>query len=369
MAEFDLDLFVIGGGSGGVRAARVAAGHGARVAIAEIQPVGWHVRDPRLCAEEADGVRERGQPNAPRSRAARAGPSRPRASIGGRSSRPKTKRSRVSKRSTSICCETKGARVIHGYARVVDDHTIEVNGDRITAANILIATGSAPRVPPGDDWITSNEAFHLPELPRRVAILGAGYIGIEFAHIFAGFGFEVTLVHARPAPARVRSGSRRRDRARARAPPASIVTGSGGARSPMFRTTSRWLRSGAAPSSTGFGLERDRRQARPRSVAIVVDEWSKSSVPSVYAIGDVTGRVALTPVAIREGQAVADTLFGGKPTSWSITRFQPRCSRSRQPRGRLHRAGRDARGPRHRRSFARGSGRCATRCRAATSTC
>ncbi|HEY1818074.1 MAG TPA: glutathione-disulfide reductase [Kofleriaceae bacterium] len=309
MAEFELDLFVIGGGSGGVRAARVAAGHGARVAIAESSRWGGTcvIRGcvPKKLMVYASEVSRmlldaRGQ-----------GWTIPTASFDWRTFI--AAKDKEIARLEAIYVEllqSKGARVIHGYARVVDDHAIEVNGDRLTAANILIATGSAPRVPPGDKWITSDDAFHLPELPRRVAILGAGYIGIEFAHIFRGFGSEVTLVHRGQLlrgfdPDLVAEIERGLERA-------GIVVKDQGSLADVPHDVAM-AAIGRSPNSSGFGLDRIGVKIDELG-AIVVDEWSKSSVPSIYAIGDVTGRVALTPVAIREGQAVADTLFGNKPT-------------------------------------------------------
>ncbi len=310
MAEFDVDLFVIGGGSGGVRAARVAAGHGARVAIAEASRWGGTCvirgcvpKKLMVYASEVNRtlVDARGQ-----------GWTIPTASFDWRTFIA-AKDNEIA-RLEAIYVEllqSKGARVFHGFAKLVDAHTIEVNGDRITAANILIATGSTPRVPPHGKWITSDDAFQLPELPRRVAILGAGYIGIEFAHIFRGFGSEVTLVHRGELlrgfdPDLVAEVTRGLERA-------GIVVKDGGSVADIPHDVAM-AAVGRAPNSTGFGLEA--LDVKMTSLgAITVDEWSKSSVPHIYAVGDVTGRVALTPIAIREGQAVADTLFGGKPTA------------------------------------------------------
>jgi glutathione reductase (NADPH) len=309
MPEFDLDLFVIGGGSGGVRAARVAAGHGARVAIAEGSRWGGTcvIRGcvPKKLMVYASEVARmlvdaRGQ---------------------GWSIEPATFdwRTFITAKDKEIArleaiyvdlLTSKGARVYHGMARLVDAHTIEVNGDRVTAANILIATGSKPRVPAEGKWITSDDAFQLPELPRRVAILGAGYIGIEFAHIFRGFGSEVTLIHRgellrgfdRDLAAEVARNIER----------AGITIADTGSIAGVPHDIAM-AAIGRAPSSTGFGLS-DAGVTLGPAGEIAVDAWSRSSVPHIYAVGDVTGRIALTPIAIREGQAVADTLFGGKPT-------------------------------------------------------
>src|SRR5664279_4453083 len=194
MSSYDVDLFVIGGGSGGVRAARVATGHGARVAIAESSKWGGSgfVRGcvpKKLLMYASDVSRQlddaRGQ-----------GWTIPPASFDWPTfiAAKDKEIARLSKGYSDRLLGA-GANVIEGTARVVEAHTIEVNGKRITAGNILVASGGAPRLPHSGTWITSDEAFHLPELPRRIVIMGAGYIGIEFAHIFAGFGSQVTLVH------------------------------------------------------------------------------------------------------------------------------------------------------------------------------
>ena len=309
MPAFDVDLFVIGGGSGGVRAARVAAGHGARVAIAESSRWGGTCvirgcvpKKLMVYASEVSRmiVDARGQ---------------------GWTIAPPTfdwstfiaAKDKEIARLEAIYAElllSRGAKIHHGKAQLVDPHTVEVNGDRITAANILIATGSRPRVPAEGTWITSDDAFQLPELPRRVAILGAGYIGIEFAHIFRGFGSEVSLVHRgellrgfdRDLAAEVE-----RNLVRA----GISVSDTGSVASTPHDVAMAAI--GREPTTTGFGLVEAGVLLGPTGT-VVVDEWSRTSVPHIYAVGDATGRVALTPIAIREGQAVSDTLFGGKPT-------------------------------------------------------
>ena len=309
MPEFDVDLFVIGGGSGGVRAARVAAGHGARVAIAENSRWGGTcvIRGcvPKKLMVYASEIRRtlddaRGQ-----------GWTIPTATFDWPTFL--LAKDKEIARLEAIYVEllqSKGVRVISGRATLVDDHVVEVGTERISAKQVLIATGSKPRVPPIGTWITSDDAFQLPELPRRVAILGAGYIGIEFAHIFRGFGSEVTLVH-------------RGELLRGFDPDlvAEITTGLERAGIAISNTGSiaeiphdvAMAAIGRAPVSGGMGLEQLGVKLGPGG-SIVVDEWSRSSVPHIYAVGDVTCRVPLTPIAIREGQAFADTVFGGKPT-------------------------------------------------------
>jgi glutathione reductase (NADPH) len=307
--RFDLDLFVIGGGSGGVRAARVAAQHGARVAIAEVSQWGGTCvvrgcvpKKLMVYASEVSRMLDdaRGQ-----------GWSIPPAQFDWPAFRA-AKDKEITRLSTAYAerLRVAGARVIEGRARFVEAHVVEVGGETITAANVLVATGGRPRVPPRGTWITSDDVFHLPELPRRLAIFGGGYIAIEFAHVFAGFGVAVTLV--------ARSGI-----LRGFDPDVSAEVALGLERHGITVRTAGSLEEvphdvalaaiGRDPNSDQLGLDTI-GVARDERGAIVVDEWSRTSVPHVYAVGDVTGRVALTPVAIREGHAVADTLFGGKPT-------------------------------------------------------
>jgi glutathione reductase (NADPH) len=309
MSHYDVDLFVIGGGSGGVRAARVAATHGARVAIAEVSRWGGTcvVRGcvPKKLMVYASEVRRdlddaRGQ-----------GWTIPAESFNWLTFMAAKDRE-IARLSAAYATRlTKaGARILEGRARLVDPHTVEVNGERITAANILVATGGTPRKPATGEWITSDDAFHLPELPKRMGILGGGYIAIEFAHIFAGFGVEVTVVHRGERilrgfdPDVVEEVERGLLANGVKLMCAADVP-------PGFPL--RMSAIGRKPCSSGIGLEEVGVELGEHGM-IEVDEWSRTSVPHIYAVGDVTGRVALTPVAIREGHALADTLFGGKPT-------------------------------------------------------
>lgn len=320
MTRFDVDLFVIGGGSGGVRAARVAAEHGARVAIAEQDRWGGTcvIRGcvPKKLLVYASEVRRtlddaRGQGWTIE------GASHDWATLIAAKDREITRLSDA----YASRLQNAGAEVIHGHAVLVDPRTIEVGGRRITAAHILVATGGRARRP-DKGWITSDEAFHLPALPRRIALLGGGYIAVEFAHIFAGLGAHVTLIH--------------RDKLVLRGfdPDLRVAVTDGlsangidvvhcadlslegtvltmGDRS--IEVDLAMAAIGRDPISNGLGLAEAGVTIDPRG-AITVDEWSRTSVPHIYAVGDVTGRVALTPVAIREGHAVADTLFGNHPT-------------------------------------------------------
>jgi len=320
MTRFDLDLFVIGGGSGGVRAARVAAEHGARTAVAESDRWGGTCvirgcvpKKLLVYASEISRTLEdaRGQgwtiPEARHDWHALIA----------------AKDKEIARLSTAYVERLRkaGAEVIHGRARLVDGHTVEVGGRTLTAANVLIATGGRARRP-SSEWITSDEAFHLTSLPKRIAIMGGGYIAIEFAHIFAGLGSRVTLIHRDKQVLRGFDPDIR-----------SAVTDNLTAHGIDYICCHELVRRGNHVSAGGREVEIDIAMAAigrdPASAelglqdagvvldsrgAITVDEWSRTSVPHIYAVGDVTGRVALTPVAIREGHAVADTLFGNRPT-------------------------------------------------------
>jgi glutathione reductase (NADPH) len=328
-ARFDVDLFVLGGGSGGVRAARIAATHGARVAIAEERQWGGTcvvrgcvpkkllVYASAAAAQMAD-ARGMGWD----------------VTVAGHdwAALVAAKDKEIARLSSAYLGNLQKAGVVihEGRARMVDAHTVEVAGQRIRAAYILIATGGAPRKPviPGAElMITSDEAFHLPALPPQITILGGGYIGVEFAHIFAGLGAAVTLVHRH---ALVLNGFD---------PDVSVHVGEGLARAGVrviggdeVQTAERageqialtlrettiltdlvMAATGRLPNTAGLGLSELGVTLDVRG-AVVVDEWSRSSVGHIYAVGDVSGRVALTPVAIREGHAFADTVFGGRPT-------------------------------------------------------
>jgi glutathione reductase (NADPH) len=208
-----------------------------------------------------------------------------------------------------------------GRARILDPHTVEVADRTITAAHLLVACGGRPRRP-SSEWITSDEAFHLPSLPRRIAIMGGGYIAVEFAHIFAGLGSQVTLIHRDELVLRGFDPEVR-----------AAATANLSAHGIDFVCCTKLVRRGNHIIAAGREIEVDVAMAAigrdPATAelgldaagveldahgAITVDEWSRTNVAHIYAVGDVTGRVALTPVAIREGHAVADTLFGNRPT-------------------------------------------------------
>ncbi len=309
MTRFDVDLFVIGGGSGGVRVARVAAEHGAKVAIAESNRWGGTCvvrgcvpKKLMVFASEISRTLDdaRGQ-----------GWTIPTVSFDWPTFL--AAKDKEIARLTGVYRERlvgAGVGVIEGAAKLADAHTIVVNGETITAANVVVATGGAPRVPAKGTWITSDEAFHIPELPETMAILGAGYIGVEFAHIFAGFGVKVTLV-ARGGLLKgfdadiVAEVERGLPRHGIELRGGNDIDGDFGVKMAAI---------GRSPTSAGLGLDAAGVHVDTRG-AVVVDDYSRTNVPHVFAIGDVPARVSLTPVAIREGQAVADSLFGHRPTA------------------------------------------------------
>jgi glutathione reductase (NADPH) len=320
MARFDVDLFVIGGGSGGVRAARVAAEHGARVAIAERDRWGGTcvIRGcvPKKLLVFASEIR-RTLADARGQGWTIAGATHDWAALVAAKDKEIARLSRA----YAERLRKANAEVIESNAVLADAHTVQVDGRIITAAHILVATGGTAKKPPGT-WITSDEAFHLPTLPARIGILGGGYIGVEFAHIFAGLGAKVTLIHRDTHVLKGFDPDVREAATRGLAAAGIDViactevvqrgaTLIAGGREIAIDLAMAAV--GRAPASAGLGLA-EAGVALDARGAIVVDEYSRTRVPHIFAVGDVTGRVALTPIAIREGHAVADTLFGGRPT-------------------------------------------------------
>ena len=327
---YDFDLFVIGAGSGGVRASRIASGHGAKVAVAEEFRVGGTcvirgcvpkkllVYASRFAEEFEDAV-----------------------GFGWTSEKVsfdwstliENKDKEIDRLNKAYIrnLEAAGAELIQERATIKDKHTVELaSGRSVTAKYILIATGAAPFVPrhlPGHELaITSNEAFHLERLPRRMVIVGGGYIAVEFAGIFAGLGVETILVlrgeqilrgfdediRAHLAAEMKKKGieiktksdiakiDRSGDGVRITLEDGSVI----GAGQIMFAT-------GRIPNTQNLGLENVGLHGSAHG-AVAANEFSQTAVENIYAVGDVTNRVNLTPVAIREGHAFADNVFGGK---------------------------------------------------------
>jgi glutathione reductase (NADPH) len=331
MTAFDYDLVVIGGGSGGVRAARVAAGHGARVAVVEQDRYGGTCV-VRGCIPKKLLVYASSYSTELRDAAGygwTVGEARfdwP-ALIAGKDREIQ----RLTERYVATL-DGCGAQVVRGRAHLLDAHTVAV-ADRILRARvILVATGARPYLPPGpgvEHCITSDEAFELPALPPRVVVVGAGYIALEFAHIFCGLGSHVSLVHRSATVLRgfdddVRAVATRElgargvslhlpDEVRAierRADGALDVRLVGGE---VLCADACLMATGRVPNTADLGLEAAGVELT-NAGAVVVDEYSRTSAASVYAVGDCTSRVQLTPAAIREGHAFADSVFGDRPT-------------------------------------------------------
>jgi glutathione reductase (NADPH) len=330
----DLDLFVIGAGSGGVRAARIAAGYGAKVAIAEEYRVGGTcvIRGcvPKkllvYASRFADAFED----------AAGFGwtVGEPVFDWGSLIANKDREIARLEAAYTTNL-ELSGVQTIKSRAVLEDANTVRLlaTGETLRPRHILIATGGAPAygadIAGLEHVISSNEAFHLEELPKRILIQGGGYIAVEFAGIFNGLGSQVTLVYRGDNILRGFDDDLRAHlRAELEKRGIRIITKhvvesvekvdhglcvelSGHDEivvdKVMFAT-------GRRPNTEGLGL-REAGVAFSRTGGVAVDEYSRTSVPHIYAVGDVTDRVNLTPVAIREGHAFADTVFGGKPTS------------------------------------------------------
>ena len=329
MAQYDYDLFTIGAGSGGVRASRMSASYGAKVAVAEERYLGgtcvnvgcipkkllvyashfsddfsdaagfgWNVGEHKFDWEKliANKNKEIARLNG------------------------------VYRRVLG----DSGVEIIEAHAEILDPHTVSVEGKKITARYILAAVGGWPAVPeiPGYEYaITSNEAFYLTTLPNRVIIVGGGYIGVEFAGIFHGLGAHTTQLYRgasflrgfdndirttlaaemrkRGVDLRFEADISRIDKS-GETLRATLTDGS------VIEADKILYATGRMPKTAALGLERAGVHLSGIG-AVLVDEYSQSNVESIYAIGDCTDRMMLTPVAIAEGMAVANTLFNNKP--------------------------------------------------------
>lgn len=329
--SFDLDLFVIGAGSGGVRAARIAAQSGAKVAIAEEYRYGGTCVI-RGCVPKKLMVYASGFPGEVADARAYGWD----VSIGGFDwpHFRKTLHAELDRLEAIYRTNLERAGVtLHAARAVVEDaHTVRLdNGERLTTRHILVATGGHPFIPdiPGRDLaLNSNDMFLMEELPKSILVVGGGYIACEFACILNGLGVDVTLAYRGPhilkafdeeVRGHVTSAMRGSGieiltetdvAALRRSAEGVVVTDGKGSEETYERVL---YATGRAPSSKGLGLE-DVGVRLKKSGAIEVDEWSQTSVPSIYAVGDVTDRINLTPVAIREGQAFSETVFHGRPT-------------------------------------------------------
>ncbi|MCB9958179.1 MAG: glutathione-disulfide reductase [Rhodospirillaceae bacterium] len=330
MASYDFDLFVIGGGSGGVRSARISATHGARVGLAEDRYMGGtcvnvgcvpkklmvyaahfahDVEDAAGFGWTVDGARHDWA-------------------------------TLIANKDTEIArlngiyrrlLDGAGVTIFDARARLADAHTIEMGETRVTAERILVATGGWPVIPedhPGHQHgITSNEVFHLPRLPERVLIVGGGYIAVEFAGILHGLGSKVTQIYRGPlflrgfdndlrsclAMEMVKGGiDLRFDCNVARVDRSGDTLLAELTDEDVLEVDCVLYAVGRRPNTRNLGLE-DAGVAMDKHGAVLVNADFQSSVPHIYALGDVTDRINLTPVATAEGHALADTLFGGRP--------------------------------------------------------
>jgi glutathione reductase (NADPH) len=333
MADNDVDLFVIGAGSGGVRAARIASSYGARVMVAEEFRVGGTcvIRGcvPKKLLVYASRF---------------AGDFEDAAGYGWTVGEPtfhwptlianKDREIARLEAAYMTTLERYKVELVKSRAVIEDAHTVRLlgSGARVRAEKILIATGAwphyGPKIPGLEHAISSNEALHLPEQPKRIVIQGGGYIALEFASIFAGLGSEVTVVYRGSNILRgfdddVREHLRNEMRAR------GITVTCGHTVAAIEKAGDEFVTQlsdnttvtvdkvmfaiGRRPNVMGLGLETVGIKLHEHG-GIEVDGYSRTSVESIYAVGDVTNRVNLTPVAIREGHAFADTVYGGKPT-------------------------------------------------------
>jgi glutathione reductase (NADPH) len=332
MAEFDVDLFVIGGGSGGVRAARIAAGHGARVLIAEEYRMGGTcvIRGcvPKKLLVYASHIHHEIED------AAGFGWTIPSATFDWPTliANKDKEIARLEAAYTSNV-EKSGARIVKTRAVFEDAHTLRLaTGEAVRSKYVLIATGGAPNhglaIPGIEHVISSNEVFHLTTLPKRILILGGGYIAMEFAGIFAGFGSDVTVVYRGDNILRgFDEDVRTHVRSEMEKEGITILTGctvskvdkhgkeftSHLSNGSSIASDQVMFAIGRHPNVANLGLEKTGVTINPNNGGIAVDSFSRSSVPNIYAIGDVTHRHNLTPVAIREGHAFADTVFGKRP--------------------------------------------------------
>jgi glutathione reductase (NADPH) len=341
MAEYDFDLFVIGGGSGGVRAARMAGQRGVRVGMAERGALGGTCVNvgciPKKLYSYAAHYREHFEESHGFGWRMAGTPTLDWAAL-------KTSRAREITRLNAVYEDllvSAKVRILRGVATMQDAHTVLVNGERLKAGKILVATGGWPSVPDiagREHVITSNEMFDLDPFPQRLLVVGGGYIACEFASIFNGFGATVTQLYRGTQVLRgfdddvrnfvsaemVKSGVDVRLNADVR----GIVASARGLRvtlanGDVVEADVVLYATGRTPNVQGLGLEKLGVKQDQRG-AIVVDDHYQTSVPSIYALGDVINRLQLTPVALAEAMALVDHLFGSGARTMSYD-FIPTC--------------------------------------------
>jgi glutathione reductase (NADPH) len=330
----DFDLFVIGGGSAGVRCGRIAAGHGARVAVAEDRFWGGTCVNvgcvPKKLLVQAGEYGQWAEDAAGFGWRIEKGPHDWAALIA-------AKDREIGRLNATYrrLLDNVGATIFDARATFIDAHTLDVGGKRVTAERVVIAVGGhpvAPDIPGADLGIISDAAFFLPEMPRRVTIVGGGYIGVEFAGIFANLGAAVDLVYRQALPLRGFDADLRAGLAEALTaggialhPGTSPVRveAEGDARATTLSDGTRlvsdlvFFATGRRPATERLGLERAGVPVGADG-AIAIDANFATAVPHIYAIGDVTSLLDLTPVATAQGHALADTLFGNRPRGVSL---------------------------------------------------
>ncbi len=331
---YDFDLFVIGGGSGGVRCARIAAGHGARVAVAESTHWGGTcvnvgcvpkklmvmAADYGMAAQDGRGFgwnMQRGEHD-----------------WGALIAAKDAEIARLNGIYVRLLTGA-GCTIFDARATFIDAHTLDVGGKHVTAERIVIAVGGHPLRPdmPGCELgIVSDDAFHLKALPRRIMLVGAGYIAVEFAGIFAGLGAEVELVCRPPLPLRGFDQDLRQGLAEAlTAQGVKLHCGTAPAKVEQVGDTFHihlmdgtvretdlvfWA-VGRRPNTRGLGLDAAGVETTPGG-AVMVDAGHQTNHPHIYAIGDVSNHMNLTPVAIAEGHMLADRLFSPHHRGWNF---------------------------------------------------
>jgi glutathione reductase (NADPH) len=334
---YDFDLFVIGAGSGGVRAARFAAGYGARVAVAESRYLGGTCVNvgcvpKKLLVYGAHFAEDFEQAQGFGWSLGEAGFDWPTLIAN---------KNREIERLNGVyrnLLVNSGVTLLEGHARLLDEHSVELDGQRYSAKHILIATGGWPFIPefPGSEHaITSNEAFFLKQLPKRVLVVGGGYIAVEFASIFHGLGAETSLLYRRELFLRGFDGAVRQhlreeltkrgvdlqfnsdiERIDKQADGSLQATLQDGR---VMHADCIFYATGRRPMLDNLGLENTSVELDDDG-SIRVDEHYRTTSPSILAIGDVIGRVQLTPVALAEGMAVARQLF--KPEEYRGVDYQ-----------------------------------------------
>ena len=328
----DFDLFIIGGGSAGVRCGRIAAGHGARVGVAEERfwggtcvNIGCVPKKLLVQAGEYGGWAEdskgfgwsivKGPHDWNKLLAA--------------------KDKEINRLEGIYRRLMSGTTTFDARATFIDAHTLDVGGQRVTAEKIVIATGGKPERPPipgAELGIISDDAFYLPKMPEKVIICGSGFIAVEFAGIFRALGAETHLVYRQPLPLRGFDQDLREGLAEALAAqgiilhpssPLKKLEADGEKRVLTFGDNETlsgdlvFFATGRTPNTQGLGLEKAGVAAKP-SGAVVVNDQLQTTQPNIWALGDVTDQINLTPVALGQGHALSDSLFGNNPRTLSL---------------------------------------------------